>query len=313
MKYLMMGAAALALLACSQETSSSSDAEDQAASAETEAMDAADEAMASGDEMTASEKLDAVLAAQSDETKARYQYRHPKETLEFFGVEPGMTVVDTLPGNPWYSGILIDYLGPDGTVVGADYSAEMWTKFGQFSPPPEEKVNWAADWTAEAESWRDDDSDANVAAFAYGSVPDEMAGTVDVILQMRAIHHFNRLEDDGGYLTSALADMMTLLKPGGVVGVVQHRAPEGNSDEWANGDNGYLKQSHVIAAFEGAGFELVESSEINANPKDQPTEEDFVWRLPPTLATSRENEELRAQMVEIGESDRMTLKFRKPE
>lgn len=313
MRYLMLGAAALALAACSQETSSTSDADEHANSAETETMVADDEAMEPGDEMSASERLDAVLDAQSDEAKARYEYRHPKETLEFFGVEPGMTVVDTLPGNPWYSGILIDYLGPDGTVVGADYSAEMWTKFGDFSPPPEEKANWAADWAAEAESWRDDDSDANVAAFAYGSVPEDMAGTVDVVLQMRSLHHFNRLEGDGGYMTSALADMMTLLKPGGVVGVVQHRAPESNSDEWAKGDNGYLKQSQVIAAFEGAGFELVEASEINANPKDQPTEEDFVWRLPPTLATSAEDEALRAQMMEIGESDRMTLKFRKPE
>lgn len=313
MKYLMMGAAALVLAACSQETSTAPETDESAATAETETTEAADEAMETGDEMTASEKLDAVLAAQSDEDKARYQYRHPKETLEFFGVEPGMTVVDTLPGNPWYSGILIDYLGPDGKVIGADYGAEMWTKFGDYSPPPEEKANWAADWTADAESWRDDDGDAAVAAFAYGSVPEEMAGTVDVVLQMRSLHHFNRLEDEGGYMTQALSDMMTLLKPGGVVGVVQHRAPEGNSDEWAEGDNGYLKQSQVIAAFENAGFELVDTSEINANPKDQPTEEDFVWRLPPTLATSAENEELRAQMTEIGESDRMTLKFRKPE
>ncbi|NLG75036.1 MAG: methyltransferase, partial [Xanthomonadaceae bacterium] len=79
------------------------------------------------------------------------------------------------------------------------------------------------------------------------------------------------------------------------------------------GDAGYVKQSAVVAAFEKAGFELIGSSEINANPKDQPTEEDVVWRLPPTLATSRDDPELRKQMEAIGESDRMTLKFRKPE
>jgi predicted methyltransferase len=129
---------------------------------------------------------------------------------------------------------------------------------------------------------------------------------------LRALHHFNRLEDDGGYLTSALKDTYDVLKPGGVVGVEQHRAPAGNPDAWADGENGYLKQDAVIAAFTAAGFEFVATSEINANPKDQPTEQDFVWRLPPTLATSRDDPGLKARMEAIGESDRMTLKFRKP-
>lgn len=301
MKCLMTGAAALALVACSPKQ-----AEESAAPAETKA------APAEAAVQSAEEVLDAVLASLPEDAKARFKYRHPKETMTFFGVEPGMTVVDTLPGDPWYSGILINYLGENGKVIGADYSAEMWTKFGQFSPDPAEKANWAATWTAEAETWRDEEEDAAVGAVAFGSVPDAMAGTVDVVLQIRSLHHFNRLEGDGGYMTSALADMMKMLKPGGVVGVVQHRAPEGNSDEWAKGDNGYLKQSQVIAAFEAAGFEFVSSSEINSNPNDKPTEDEFVWRLPPTLATSSENPELRAQMEAIGESDRMTLKFRKP-
>ncbi|MEQ8751494.1 MAG: hypothetical protein RIC52_17140, partial [Amphiplicatus sp.] len=139
-----------------------------------------------------------------------------------------------------------------------------------------------------------------------------MKETVDAVLMVRALHHFNRLEEQGGYMTAALKDTMDVLKPGGIVGVVQHRAPEGNADAWATGDNGYLKQDQVIAAFEAAGFELVDTSEINANPNDQPTEEEFVWRLPPALATSADNAELKAQMEAIGESDRMTLKFRKP-
>ncbi len=316
MKYLMLGAAALVIAACSQENSGLGDADGasthQADVAHGESASSTKEMDAGDAEMSASEKLDAVLAAQTDETKARYQYRHPKQTLEFFGVVPGMTVADTLPGNPWYSGILLDYLGPDGKVIGADYSAGMWTKFGMFSPPPEEKANWAADWTADAEAWRDDDGDAGVGAFAYGSAPDEMAGTVDVVLMVRAAHHFNRLSGDP-YFTEALADINKILKPGGVVGVVQHRAQEDMPDDWANGDNGYLKQSQVISAFENAGFELVASSEVNANPADRPTAEEFVWRLPPALATSEDNPELKAQMEAIGESDRMTLKFRKPE
>ncbi|MFM7784669.1 MAG: methyltransferase, partial [Gammaproteobacteria bacterium] len=109
----------------------------------------------------------------------------------------------------------------------------------------------------------------------------------------------------------ALADIRTLLKPGGIVGVEAHRAPESAPDAWASGEQGYVKQSAVIAAFQTAGFELVGSSEMNANPKDQPTEQDSVWRLPPSLATSKDDPELRAAMQAIGESDRMTLKFRK--
>jgi predicted methyltransferase len=261
--------------------------------------------------VAATERLDAVLAAQSDETKARYAHRHPKETLEFFGVAPDMTVVDTLPGDVWYAGLLMDYLGTGGTVIAADYAPDMWTQFGDYSPDPKQKANWPADFTAKLGAQRAAD-DAAVAAFQYGAVPDEMAGTADVVLAVRALHHWMRLEPSGGYLTKALADMNEVLKPGGIVGVVQHRAPETSSDAWATGDSGYVKQSAVIAAFEKAGFEFAGSSEVNANPNDQPTEKDVVWRLPPTLATSQDNPELKAQMEAIGETDRMTLKFRKP-
>jgi predicted methyltransferase len=261
-------------------------------------------------EVSPSEKLDSVLAAQPEDAKARYAHRHPKETLEFFGIEPGMTVVDTLPGDVFYTGILLDYLGPQGKVIAADYSPEMWQLFGEYAPPPAEKANWPADFVAKVQSKRGDD-DAQIAAFQYGAVPDDMAGTADAVLMVRAIHHFTRLESKGGWLTKALADVNEVLKPGGVVGVVAHRAPATSSDKWATGDAGYVKQDAVIEAFKKAGFELVEASEINANPKDQPTEKDFVWRLPPTLATSEKDPTLKAKMEAIGESDRMTLKFRK--
>ncbi|MFQ5564340.1 MAG: class I SAM-dependent methyltransferase [Parvularculaceae bacterium] len=306
-KQILTGAAALILVACSEDTPTGEAA--TPAPAEQDAAASAPDAAAS-----AEEKLDAVLAAQSDETKARYQYRHPKETLAFFGVEPGMTVVDTLPGKVWYSGILSDYLGADGRVIGADYSHEMWTLFGGFADEEflKRKETWVETWTAEMNAERGE-NDAPFDAFAYGSLPEDMEGTADAVLVIRASHHFNRFEDEGGRFTKAVADMMNVLKPGGVVGVVQHRAPESNSDEWAEGDNGYVKQSRIISFFEGAGFEFVGASEINANPNDRPTEEEFVWRLPPTLGTSEDDPELRAKMIAIGESDRMTLKFRKPE
>jgi predicted methyltransferase len=290
-------ALALLLAACSSQQAAPPPETAQAATA------------AAPSEATA--KLDAVLAKQSEDVKARYPQRHPKEMMEFLGVQPGMTVVDTLPGPVWWTGILLDYLGPQGKVVDADYSPEMWTKFGQYSPDPASKKNWATDTLAKLNGTRTPEA-AQVGAFQYGSVPADMAGKVDVILVCRAMHHLMRLEADGHYLTQALADMKTLLKPGGIVGVEQHRAPEDQPDASTKGERGYLKQSAVIAAFQAAGFELVDKSEINANPKDQPSAEDVVWRLPPTLATSKDNPELKAKMEAIGETDRMTLKFKKP-
>ncbi|HWO09078.1 MAG TPA: methyltransferase domain-containing protein, partial [Polyangiaceae bacterium] len=273
-----LSAFALLLFACSQQATPPAETPQSAAAAVSP---------------EASAKLDAVLAAQPEDAKARYPYRHPKETLVFFGVAPGMTVVDTLPGPVWYTGILLDYLGPTGKVVDADYSPEMWTKFGDYSPDPKTKETWAADTVTKLSAQRSPEA-AQVGAFQYGAVPDELAGTADVVLVVRALHHFMRLESNGGYLTQALADIKKVLKPGGVVGVEQHRAPETQSDASTLGDRGYVKQSAVIAAFQKAGFELVEASEINANPKDQPTESDVVWRLPPTLATSKDNPELKA-------------------
>lgn len=304
-KLLSLAAAFTALAACSKPTEdkgvSTPAPEEAAVPLETDAS-----------ALAASERLDSVLAAQPDDAKARYQHRHPKETLEFFGVEPGMTVVEVLPGGGWWTKILIPYVGPSGKMIGADYSLPMWALFGDYAPDPEKQKNWAADWTAKAAGWCEEDC-APVSAFVYGSLPEEMKGTADAVLMFRALHHFSRLEDDGGFYTAALKDTYDVLKPGGFVGVEQHRAPVGNSDAWADGENGYLKQDAVIAAFANAGFIFEGASEINANPKDQPTEQDFVWRLPPTLATSGDNPELKAQMEAIGESDRMTLKFRKPQ
>ena len=103
-----------------------------------------------------------------------------------------------------------------------------------------------------------------------------------------------------------------MLKPGGIVGVVQHHAPDTASDEWANGSRGYLKKGFVIAQMQAAGFEFVASSDVNANSNDQPGAEDVVWRLPPSLRGAKDDAELTAKMLAIGESNRMTLKFRKP-
>ena len=258
-------------------------------------------------------RLDAVLAAQPAEVQARYQYRHPKETLEFFGVEPGMTVVEALPGGGWYTKILAAYLGPNGTVIGADYPINLYKNFGFYNEEfGEAKKTWVEDWSAGAAGWGGDDG-ATVSAFVFGAVPDEMVGTADVILFVRAMHNLARFESQGGYLTQAIDDAWRILKPGGVVGIVQHHARDEMPDDWASGAAGYLKTGFLISQLEKRGFELVGESDINANPNDQPGPEDVVWRLPPSLGTSQDDPELRTKLQAIGESNRMTLKFRKPE
>ncbi|WP_416876747.1 class I SAM-dependent methyltransferase [Litorimonas sp.] len=257
-------------------------------------------------------KLESVLAAQDEATKARYPYRHPKETLMFFDIEPGMRVAEALPGGGWYTKILLPYLGEEGEVIGVDYSLDMWPEFGGFADEAflENKKTWPATWTETANGWRIDE-DASVDAFAFGNRDTELDGTVDAVLFIRALHNLARFEDEGGYLTQALADSYALLKPGGIVGVVQHQAREDMPDDWADGNNGYLKKSDLIEIMEAAGFELVEESDINENPQDIPTDEEGVWRLPPTLGVSADQPELRSEMEAIGESNRMTLKFKK--
>ena len=320
LKLLLFGASALALAACggSEEPSGSENAGGADGGYSEAARGSGDEEKARGSgskdaKAAYAERLQAVLDGQSDEAKARYQYRHPAETLAFFGIKPGMTVVDTLPGDPWYAGILSEYLGAEGKVIGVDYPVDMWSNFG-FATPEfiEGKQTWTETWVADMDAKREE-GEAAFGAFQFGALSEDMHGKADVALMIRALHNMHRFEDEGGYLTRALADMNTVLKPGGVLGVIQHRGLETNSDEWANGSNGYLKESRVIALVEAAGFELVESSEINANPADRPTEDDFVWRLPPRLAGSDEDPERREAMLAIGESDRMTLLFKKPE
>jgi predicted methyltransferase len=255
--------------------------------------------------------LAAVLAAQPDEVQARYDARTPAATIAFFGIEPGMTVAEALPGGGWYSKILMPYLGTEGTFAGAHYPDDLWSRFGFGEEWAANRVESTAKWPEQVTEWGVENSPA-VASYKLTEMPAELEGTMDAVLFIRALHNLNRFNADAGYMDDTLAEAFKALKPGGIVGVVQHRAPEANGDDWASGANGYLKQSAVIAAFESAGFELVESSELNANAKDMPTEDDFVWRLPPGLNGTEEGSTERDAVVAIGESDRMTLKFKKP-
>jgi predicted methyltransferase len=257
--------------------------------------------------------LDEVLAAQPEEVQARYPARHTAETIRFFGIEPGMTVVEGLPGGGWYTKILLPYLGSEAQLIGADYAADMYPRFGFFSQEIlDSKHTWVNDWPLEAAGWAGE-SGPKITAFQFGSLPEQMNGTADVVFMVRAMHNLARFESKGGYLSAAVKDVYDVLKPGGVLGVVQHKARDEMSDDWADGSRGYLKESFVIEVLQNAGFVLEASSDMNNNPKDQPTTDDIVWRLPPTYATSKDNEELKAAMEAIGESNRMTLRFRKPE
>ena len=259
-------------------------------------------------------KIDAILAALPEDEKARIQYRNPKETLGFFGITPGMDVVDTMPGDVWYSGILARYLGADGHVIGADRPLSVWESFGaEYSPPQflANRPNWTRDWPKRRAAEFSDEQAAAFDAVAFGDVPATFDQSADAILVMREFHNIMAADPTDQLAVSVLGEMHRMLRPGGVLGIVQHRAPESADNAWANGANGYVKQSRLIALVERAGFTFEASSEINANPADQPGTDEYVWRLPPDLLGSEEDPELRQKMREIGESDRMTLRFRK--
>lgn len=228
---------------------------------------------------------------------ARDQYRRPQQTLEFFGVEPGMTVVEIAPGGGWYTEILAPYLKEEGTFYAAHFPANTESGYYQRSLTAfKEKV--AAD---EASYGALQLTEFDPAAGAEVAP----AGSADVVLTFRNVHNWMK----GGNDQKAFKQFFAALKPGGVLGVVEHRAKPGTSREDMI-KSGYVAQDYVIELAKNAGFELEEASEINANPKDTADHPKGVWTLPPSLALGDEDKE---KYLAIGESDRMTLRFRKPQ
>ncbi len=257
--------------------------------------------------------LRSVLDRQDDAHRARYDYRHPEQTLTFFDVQPNQTVMEFLPGGGWYTKILLSYLGQEGALIGIDYSLAMWAHF-PFADDAflNTRSEWANSWKKDTADWSIENA-ASVSAYAVDAASKVKAGSVDRVLFIRALHNFHRFSKHDDYIGEALALAHRVLTPTGTVGVVQHRADESKADDWADGSRGYLKQSHVIALFEQHGFSLVKASEINANPLDKPGDDDIVWRLPPSYYTSKDNPGLKKELETIGESDRMTLLFKKSE
>lgn len=253
------------------------------------------------------ERLTTITQSLPAEHQARYSARHPVETLSFFGVKPGDTVIEALPGEGWYSKILVPYLGEQGELIGVDYNFDLWPKFGSWVNAEflEGRKRWPAEWSANAKTWGGNDG-AAARAYSFNTLPADLTGKVDSVLFIRALHNLYRFENEGGYLTQALAETKRVLKPGGTVGVVQHAISEDKPD--TTGATGYLKRSTVIAFMEKAGFELIGETDINKNPKDDPQAGEGVWRLPPSLNAPDED---KAKYQAIGESNRMTLLFRK--
>lgn len=243
------------------------------------------------------------------EHQARYAARHPVETLAFFGIKPGDTVVEALPGEGWYSQILFPYLGKEGRLIGVDYSLAMWPEFGAWATPEfiAGREAWPAQWAVDAKKWGGVNG-AAADAYTFANMPAELTGKVDAVLFIRALHNLARFDAKGNYLKQALAETHRVLKPNGVVGIVQHAMTEDKPDSWADGSRGYLKRSRLMSAMTAAGFEFVGESDINKNPKDDPQADDNVWRLPPSL---RSTEDQKATNQAIGESNRVTLLFRK--
>lgn len=249
---------------------------------------------------SASVELASALASDTrGEDGARDKYRHPAETLTFFGVKPGMTVVDYLPSGGWYTRILVPYLGENGTYIGMNPDVSNSPSYfkDRMSNSAEKFPAQAAEWTG--------GKGAKVTAFNIDSMPDELKGTVDRVLMFREFHNQYRFD----WLYADLVATRALLKDDGMVGVVEHRAKANAPASYTGGGKGYMRERDVISAFEAAGFDLVAASEINANPKDPADHVNGVWMLPPSLGGA--TDETRPVLQAIGESDRMTLLFRK--
>lgn len=309
-------ALALVLAACSQGTDSPSSEADEISqidqseitntteTTDDEALDAEAGDAAIESLIGAATLTDVIAHERRDERRARDVWRHPMETLSFFGVEPDMTIMEVLPGNGgWYTQILNPLTADQGRLVGATYPNSLWGQmFSDWNESQYDAYGSDISKMDEYMSVEGVEPSTPIVGYTINDIPDSENGQGDAVVFFRAMHHLFRFEEP--LVDAALQEVHDFLKPGGIVGVVQHRAPESADADFADGDNGYVKQSDVIAAFERNGFELVDTSEINANPADPA--DSFVWRLPPSATNNPET-------MAIGESDRMTLKFRKIE
>ncbi|HUD27636.1 MAG TPA: methyltransferase [Novosphingobium sp.] len=230
--------------------------------------------------------------------RPRDAFRHPVETLSFFRVGPEAKVGEYAPGGEWYSRFLGLYLGKQGHLVGLFFDPTS----GAFTNQDAIRKGAAA-YPADVAKFTGIDA-SRFAAYTLDAVPESEKGTFDVIIIPRMMHNLFRWN----IADSEVKAMRALLKPGGLVGIEQHRAKADAPYSYTDGSKGYLREADVIRFMEVNGFTLVAKSEISANPKDSADWPDGVWTLPPSLALKDKD---RARYQAIGESDRMTLLFRK--
>ena len=220
---------------------------------------------------------------------ARDIYRNPYETLNFFGIESDMTIIELSPGGGWYTEILANYIHYPGTLIAAHFNPEAGSYQKRGRANFEKKMN----------------SDPMYGRVEIVDIDSNLAepNSVDAVLTFRNLHNWL-----GPNLDVIFSNSYKALKPGGVFGVVEHRADAGTTLEKMK-KSGYVTERHAIKMAEKHGFKLVSKSEVNANPKDIKVYPRGVWTLPPNL---RLKEVDREKYLNIGESDRMTLLFRKP-
>ena len=235
--------------------------------------------------------------------KLRDASRHPVETLEFFEIAPGDTVMEIWPGGGWYTRILAPLVKEDGQYIAAVFDRDANDFFARSV------ANFEQTFLANPEIW----GDMTLTIFKAETGADFPQGTVDTVVTFRNTHNWIM----NGFGEAAFENIYAALKPGGILGVVQHRAPSGEPQD-PEARTGYVHEDFVKELAREAGFEFVASSEINANPKDTADHPFGVWTLPPRSQTTDGDGTTPdgfdpAVYQAIGESDRMTLKFRKPE
>ncbi|MEO1304074.1 MAG: hypothetical protein AAFV37_03785 [Pseudomonadota bacterium] len=294
----MLGASAVLLVACSGATD-----------APTEAVEADTPPPVAEVEAGPLTLADTVAGDwRSDDEKARDAWRNPAETLAFFEIEASDTVVEIWPGGGWYTNVLAPYLASgDGQLIAAVWDVNAME--GERRTRIEQRI---ADFQAVYEADADLFGTIEYSAFSAQSGPLATADSVDAVLTFRNVHNWMGTDYSAKFFTDAFA----ALKPGGTLGVVEHRLPS-SAEQDPRGATGYVHEDFVKAMAAAAGFEFVEGSEVNANPADTADHPFGVWTLPPaSRSTDREGNTPEGFVAEaylaIGESDRMTLKFVKP-
>lgn len=232
----------------------------------------------------------------ADANKARDKYRHPKETLLFFGLRPDMAVVEISPGRGWYTEILAPVLRDRGQYYVAVSAVTEKT--------PDALKKSDADYRGMLAAAPDLYGKVKLSVISPGSLQVAPPGSADLVLTFRNVHNWAK----AGTAEAMFKAFYDALKSGGTLGVIEHRAKPDTSFQQQI-DTGYMAEAYVVETARKAGFKLVNKSEINANPRDTTDHPGGVWTLPPTL---RYGDQDRDKYLAIGESDRMTLKFVKP-